>query len=244
MSHPLANKKAVDIPGFLLIFSSLALNYIPMMIISMQSNAFWLDSYVDFPFLAIPTIFFGDLLILPVFNYMFYKAIRQSWLQLKNASHFLILATIFSIVMGFSLSTFIHYGWIKDIYTGFLDTEMGKLSLAGWWHYFFTIIEIALISFFTFSWFFMIMADNKNITYKCFRKGWVIFTLFTFLNFPDYIFRQLFIYDRQNDFGGLITQLPSFSTIIFSLLVLGIAEYAHHASKGGFIEHRRGKENA
>lgn len=212
---------------------TLLLGFLPNMLLSMYLNAFWLNSPVDFPFLAVPTIFFGDLVFLPIFNWLAYKSIVLSWEFIREKINLYVTLPA-SIVASSILSIYIHYAWLQDSYTGFMDVEQNKLSIAGWWHLSFTIIEMTVVILTVIFWFFALKYSKQERIHKAYLKAWVVFIAFTSINLPDMIFRFLFIETtRKNLTESILTQIPSFSTTIFALLILVIANVINQLSQKG-----------
>jgi uncharacterized membrane protein (DUF485 family) len=203
---------------------TILIGFIPHMLFSLSLNAFWIGSPVDYPFLAIPTVFFGDLVFLPLFNYFAYRALKFSWIQIEQNHTNKKLGSIISIMISLILSIYIHYTWFSDSYTGFMDVVLGKPSIAGWWHFGFTVIQMSVVLFFVWCWFTVIHKRNTNESNKLYLKGWWVFLAFTLLNIPDYAFRWLFVYKDEDILGSLRNQLSSFSTAFFSILILIVTQ--------------------
>ncbi len=153
---------------------------------SLGLNACWLDSPYHFPFLLHPTILIGDSLLLPLFNYRFYKFLRTYF-----AKNPLSLKTFLSpiwgslaILLSLAINTFTHYTWIHDSYTGFMDTVIGKLSLAGWWHYCFSTIQTAIILMFLGFWFMTLKRKIYGAFQYAFRT-WNLCVVFFVLRLLD-----------------------------------------------------------
>jgi hypothetical protein len=210
---------------------TLILGFLPEMILSIYLNAFWIGSSVDFPFMAVPTIFFGDIVFLPIFNLLAYKAIRQSWQYFHRKLDLGLILSIASII-SMLLSFYIHYSWLQDSYTGFMDVERGKLSIAGWWHLSFAIVEMTVVMLTVIFWFSAIRNSDLEYIHDSYLKAWSVFIAFTLLNLADLVFRHLFIATtNKNTLELIITQLPSFTTTIFALSVLIAITILHNLSK-------------
>ena len=217
------------------ILLTILLGFIPNMVLSILSNTFWLNSSVDFPFLAIPTIFIGDLFFLPIFNLFAYKAIRASWQYINSYVNLYKLAI--SLITGsIVISSNIHFLWINDAYSGFMDIERGKLSAAGWWHLIFTILQITIVAVTVYLWIISLIKKAPVHVHRAYQKSWLVFFFFTLMNFPDLLFRSSIIKATSlNMLTSLITQLPSFSTTFFSILVfLSTNIIFRKHSRGGY----------
>jgi len=110
-------------------------------IASLQTDTFCPTRIHPFGLIAIPSILIGDLMILPFLNRALYDVFRA-----YRGSHIYLTAlTIASMSISFFIMWHLHYTWIQDSYTGFMDIQHGELSIAGWWHYVFSSIELGFI---------------------------------------------------------------------------------------------------
>jgi len=133
-------------PNITIPLATFCLGFTPMMVLSLLTDSFWFNSPHDFPLVAIPSVLIGDSLFFPIINYKIYSSLSLiSFKKQKSA----ILATI-SLILSLLINSYSHYLWTQDKYTGFMDTEIGRLSIAGWWHWGYSIIQMFIILYFAF----------------------------------------------------------------------------------------------
>lgn len=172
-------KKIDDDPKLLIALATLGLIFIPMLILSIQMDAFWIDSQYDFPFVLIPAVLIGDPLVLPPLNYHIYLALKPVLPFLKRRTIFLAVASCF--LLSILLNSYSHYLWSHDAFTGFMDPQYGMMSLAGWWHYGISILQIAII--FTFGAFWILTVKQQTpAIFKAFEKATYLLILFNIVN--------------------------------------------------------------
>lgn len=185
---------------------------------SLITNSFFLDSPYNYPLLIFPTILIGDSILLPIFNYRFFSMLRN-----KNFEKISKLKTLIILILSILLSSFInlyvHFSWISDNYTGFMDIELGKLSFAGYSHLIFSILQTAIIFYFiSLSIFFV---KKKAINHKLTFNTWLIFVFFSLLSILDFLVQKWHLNIPITDFS-FFDYISRFSTIIFSLIILTI----------------------
>ena len=166
-------------------------------IAALQTNTFFPNEHHPFVLLAIPSIWIGDLFILPFLNRKIYdliKSYKPSWFIITMA-----------IIIAFTVMGYLHYTWTQDAYTGFMDRELGHLSFAGWWHYLFASVEFAAILIAVYIG--VVSIYRKNISliaqFTTF-SGWLF--RFTALSILDFLWRPLAIVIPQYiaSLGGFI----------------------------------------
>jgi hypothetical protein len=164
--------------------------------LSLQTDTFFPTKEHPFGFLAIPSIFMGDLLILPFLN----RAIYDVWHIYRKSGYFFgfkFYGLVGAVgVVSFSLMGFIHYVWTQDVYTGFMDKELGILSGAGWWHFIFSSVELTAIIMTVLGGVFA-YRDKNQLLYQTFLKftTWLfLFTLIAVVDFIAKIFIKFFIW--------------------------------------------------
>lgn len=203
---------------FLLPSLTLLFGFIPMLVLSILSKSFWLSHQIDFPFLAIPSVFIGDSLFLPFFNYKYFSTfkIEIGFQKLKKYKQEVILMFVISFIISFVINSYTHLNWIHDPYQGFMDLVFGRLSTAGWVHFEFSVMEMTIIlSLVGFSILFYI-CKNKNGFNKI-ASIWIIFVFYSSLSLIDFLFRNLIIFPNTYLFRALLPQWISFAQLYFAL---------------------------
>ncbi|TAL69299.1 MAG: hypothetical protein EPN82_07090 [Bacteroidetes bacterium] len=184
------HKFNADIP-VLVIILSIMIGYIPMLLFSIQSKSFLPSIYYQFPFSTNISVLVGDLFFIPLFNFYFLKLI----INVRNKIKVLIIPLIVIFLFSLLAQFFIHWIWISDSYLGFMDLYLNKLSFAGWWHLFYSVIETTAILLFLFiAWKFRKLEDIIKISFR----GFIIFTIYSFLSIIDLIIQENFVYKSYN----------------------------------------------
>lgn len=124
------------------ILANVLLAYLPMVLFSLRDNAFFWDAQgVVFPFLSIPSIWLGDLILIPIFNYFSIMWLRTQ----KDDFRYLLRVSLVSILLAVLITSTQHWIWVNDQWSGFMDLQHGILSAAGWVHFFYSAIQISLV---------------------------------------------------------------------------------------------------
>lgn len=201
------------------------LGFFVMLIISIKLNAFWFTSSVDFPLISIPSIFIGDAILLPILNYRLYKLLKnEAILDLfKTYSTAFIILISLSLLLSIAINFSTHLIWIKDSYTGFMDVLPGKLSVAGWWHLCFSIIQLAIIFIFIGVWYFL-YSQGMKAQFAYLLNTWKIVLIFSSLSILDFLIRNLFVFKNHNIISALKADWTSFITLFISLIILFVAQ--------------------
>lgn len=213
--------------GYIVPVLTIMLGIFPMAILSLQSGTLWFSPYVDFPLFSIPTIFIGDTILLPWFNFKLYRLLIQTRSFTFNSSFFIKM--IISIGISYFINSYTHLMWVSDQYLGFMDTELGKLSIAGIWHLWFSVMQFTVIMLMI--WISIDFYNKKDLhTLNSAIKTWQVIVLFTALTIPDFFVRHIFIFKDFNEPQLLIKDFPSFSTLFISTLVFFVLRYAFNKS--------------
>lgn len=201
-------------PNIIIPLTTLCLGFIPMVVLSLLTDSFWLNSPFDFPLVVIPSVLIGDSLFFPIINYKIFSSLNLVNIKKQKS---VILATI-SLIFSLLINSYSHYLWTQDKYTGFMDMEIGSLSIAGWWHWGYSVIQMFLILYFAFVW----INHNTTISdthYKKFMQTWLIFIGFSSLNLPGFIFKYHFILFTNSLITALRMEITSFIPMLASILL-------------------------
>lgn len=201
-------------PSTTIPLATLCLGFIPMCVLSLLSDSFWLNSTHAFPLVAIPSILIGDSLLLPIINYKIYDSLKLVNIKKQKSA----IITAISMFSSLLINSYSHYLWIQDKYTGFMDTEIGRLSIAGWWHWGYSVIQMFLILYFAFVW----IDQNTTINetkYKKFTQTWLIFIGFSLLNLPGFILKSSFILFSSSLITAFQMEITSFVPMFVSILL-------------------------
>ena len=199
--------------------ATLFLGFIPMLIMSIQMNGFWINSQYDFPFVLIPAVFIGDALLLPILNYQIYIALKQVITLLKPKV--ILITTFFCLLLSIIMNSYTHYLWSHDNYTGFMDPVYGMHSVAGWWHYGFSILQMSIIFIYAVIWVLTVKQQDEK-AFHAFEKAIYVFMIFTLVNITGIcINKDLFVYRQFNpDFSFTSIANASMPLIIATFLLI------------------------
>lgn len=199
------------------------LGIVPMAALSLSSSTLWFDSKVEFPLFSIPTIFIGDTFLLPWFNYKAFELFAQSKFDHKIKT--LTLRIIILSTVSYLLNLYTHSMWVSDSHLGFMDTELGKLSSAGIWHFWFSVFQIVIVLLFLWISFDFYKQKNTAALIDA-RKTWFIILIFSQLTIFDFIVKHILIFHSENIVQQIVHEINSFSTLFISVslyLIYGIA---------------------
>lgn len=197
-----------------MLFITIFIGYLPVLLMSMSLDAFWFDSKYSFPFMKIPSVFIGDLFVIPVINYFIVSFAREYQEYLNEKKKLVVVVMLLFFVVFLIINGLLNSYWVSDSYLGFMDVDYGVLSIAGWWHFWFSVLEEMLIS--SFLVLFAYMAYNGvGDTIK--RLYFVIRLLFIFSLFSigDLIFKIAFIY-KNISVKMIISESYSFLPLLFT----------------------------
>jgi hypothetical protein len=208
---------------------TLCLGFIPMLIMSILMKGFWINSQYDFPFVLIPAVLIGDSLFLPVLNYWIYVALKQTKPLLKPKTIFVTTFSclLFSIVMN----SYTHYLWSHDKHTGFMDPMYGTQSMAGWWHYGFSILQMTIVFIYVVVWILTVKQQDKK-TFLAFEKAIYIFMIFTLVNISGTcVNKDLFVYKHFDPDFSPTSITNAFMPLIIAILLLVGMKNIHKSSQ-------------
>jgi hypothetical protein len=134
--------------------------------------------------IAVPSVWIGDSVFIPAVNYYIFLFL-QSLLTDRHRSSRLpfFRISIISTVISSCIAGYTHYIWTQDRLLGFIDPSFGALSVAGWWHLIFTVLEMSLIFFFISAWAMTMGAINDQFA----RRAWGAFMWYTMLSIGDFL---------------------------------------------------------
>ena len=213
-------------PKFLIPSLTLLIGYLPMIVISILSNTFFLASRVKFPFLSIPSVAIGDLLLLPLINWKYFSLFKSKigFDYLKNNRKNVCVIFIVSLIFSIVVNIYSHVTWVSDQYQGFMDMVYGSLSLAGWIHFVFSTIEMAII-FSLFGFAVLFFSQKHKVGLRVVTSIWYIFIVFSSLSIGDFIIRNLLIIPNNLLLEAALNQWESFAQLywaLFGLILLSI----------------------
>src|ERR1700682_6364808 len=118
------------------------LSVIITVVSSVKLHAFFFSSRYTFPLLSIPSVYIGDLLVLPILNYKLIRWFKESCFPGK---YFLGRSSFAVAIIALAVNTWLHWQWVHDPWSGFMDVAYGRLTVAGWDHFLFSSFEMWLV---------------------------------------------------------------------------------------------------
>ena len=192
------------------------------MTLSLLEGTFWPNSRYDIPLSVLPTMTLGDAILLPWFNYRAFLAVaaaRGAGLRFdrKLAVYFFI-----STVISIALNSVANYMWCHDQFTGATDTVYGQLTLLGWWHYGFSILQMEIILLVSGVWCITIRKNSQPV-HRLFLRAWLVLIAFSFFPLLDAASKSAFVYKglslRQILSLEKMAALPPVFTILVFLVL-------------------------
>ena len=219
-------------PKLLIPLVTLSLISIPMLIMSIRMKGFWINSQYDFPFVLIPAFLLGDPLLLPPLNYHIYLALKQTMPLIDRRRIFWTVC--FSFLISTIFNSYTHYMWSHDAFTSFIDPHYGMTSMAGWWHYGVSILQITLAFTFGAVWLLTVKQQNHMI-FKAFERAAYILITFSFVNMSGAFITKDLIFSRQLTPGFFLPNLigasiPLFMEILFLIRMRNIYQLTQSGS--------------
>jgi hypothetical protein len=177
--------------------ATLAAGFVPFVAFALWTNTFSVHSKVTVPLVLSPSILIGDSILIPWFNS---KAIPIIWNAIRTsmptqAKIQLAVWGIATILLSFTINIHLHVLWTKDAYTGFIDPELGHLSIGGEWHCVFASTQMAIVLWFL-VFCFTFRRDEMRIRRAEVLSAWRIFTIYTSMSVAD-VLVMIFVVGRQ-----------------------------------------------
>lgn len=208
--------KAVPIVTFIIGFLS-------FVTLSIYYNVFFLNSPYDVPLILNVSVMVGDSILLPVINFKIFN-LYFNILGKRKPDSKLSIWIAFSLVFSVIMNIYTHNSWINDKFTDFVGFQQGELSIIGYWHLFFSIIEFVILLIYPFLWYHTISLGNKAaIIYS--KKIWIYFFLFTTLGIFDMLNKYIYVYTCtfyqtiKNEGFPFTTSILSIILLIFMILI-------------------------
>jgi hypothetical protein len=189
-------------------------------LLALKDNTFFLNSDALFPLLSLPTIYIGDLIFLPIIMYRIGKIFLHKFdiAFIKQHKLPVILISFISVTICVFINLYTHKLWCLDEYDGFMD-KGGILTIAGIWHFVFSVIIMFFIIWSLIMNFYFIIKKLKKETNYCFNT-WIIFISFTALSIFDVLFRYCNFNSLNYCFVKYIfSEWSSFLTLYLSVIM-------------------------
>jgi hypothetical protein len=128
------------------------------------------------------------------------------------------VSTLSALALSLLVNSYSHYLWTRDLFTGFMDIIPGQLSIAGWWHWGYSVVQSMVIFTFVLLWL-RFARGMVNRTFRYYERTWFVFILFTLLNVPGF-FLKYFLILRGTTFWLMFrNELSSFIPLFYSIII-------------------------
>jgi hypothetical protein len=176
----------IDIYTCLAPVITIVIGILPFSLLAYFSNTLWFSSAVDSPLAAVPSVWLGDTVFLPIANYRISNFLHEFWREAGSRARAVFMRSLlFALLASTVVAGYVHYAWTRDQYLGFIDTKVGSLSLAGWWHLGFTAIEMGFIFTFLLLWRRSATLGQTD-AYRRAESAWNIFFWYALLSVADF----------------------------------------------------------
>jgi len=172
---------------------------LPLTLIAYSTKSLWIGAPIDSPLILVPSVWLGDSVFLPILNWrivQFLKAFFASQDAANGRGDF-IRSLLPAVLASSAISGYTHYIWTQDKYLGFIDTSYGSLSVGGWWHLGFAIVEMGFVFTFVLLWR-KVAASGANV--DVYRRGtlvWRAFLWYVLLSIADFAVLHLYTLPRR-----------------------------------------------
>lgn len=194
-------------------------------IIALSTNSFWFHSSCDVPILKSPSLYIGDSIFIPLFNYFLFELYQKTKAEInyiKYKQSFRIYLAV-AILISFSISYTQHIAWTKDQFTGFIDLEFNKLSFGGWYHLIFAGAEMTIMLLLI--WVFgVIIAEKNEDGFMASKKLFWIFFFYSSCSVLDLYVKLIYVV-KENDLVRGVREYLTDLKVFFSGCLLLIAYY-------------------
>jgi hypothetical protein len=214
------------VSDMVVMLTTLLLGIVPLGIFSALSGTVWFTARCDVPLLAVPSVWLGDSLFLPLVNvgvYRFLQYLRSRPNGMPSGSS-QVYAVTGALVLSIAGLGYLHYTWTQDAYLGFIDSVPGHLAPAGWWHLGFSVAESTIVIVFLYLW----CRSRRVLQFEWAARGlavWRPFIVYSALSLLDFAISHVFILPRHPQVPySLFTNWQGLMILPFSITVYLVAK--------------------
>jgi hypothetical protein len=200
---------------------TLALGFLPFLVLSVLSDTFWPRSRVAVPLMLSPSILIGDSLLIPLFNGLAFPIIGGFVGRAARLRSHVIIPAAGGLLLSVGLNVFLHVLWSRDEYTGFIDPTRGTLSLGGQWHCAFASLELLFVLVFLTTCFWY----RNRIAVGPVLRAWRVIVLYSTMSIFDVVIMFTVV-------GRSLAQMGIADYIAVSPLILASIVYMFLRSSG------------
>lgn len=200
---------------------TLAIGFIPFLVLSLKTKSFWPKSAVAVPLTLVPSVLIGDSILIPLFNRAAVPILVRILGRESPTSGrmFMLLSAALATALGVAVNLPIHKLWMKGGNTGFISLKPGVLSVAGIWHLAFASAEMGFVIWFVVGCL-KFGQSLSGVDRDSMLAAWRLFMLYSSLSIADFIFWQFLILRSRtfslSDLLAIIT-LPLTVIVYFML---------------------------
>ena len=184
--------------SWLIVGITITMGILPFSILAYSTRTLWFGSSVDSPLAAVPSVWLGDTVLIPILNIRIVSFLSAFFAEYgTRARHVFARGSLVALMASSLIAGYTHYMWTKDQYLGFIDTQLGALSIAGWWHLAFTALEMAFVFTFLFLWHRTATSLGKSYAYSRGELVWRVFFWYALLSVADFLVLHLWSLPRR-----------------------------------------------
>lgn len=189
-------------------------------LLSMYYRVFWINTKYDIPLVYNISVMVGDSIFLPLINYQIGKLLFRDIkiCQQETMQRTIVIWTTISLLLSGIINVFAHLAWKNDIYSDFISVNGSTFLLSGWWHLFFSILEMTIIFLFPLLWYTSIKQNNLTGITRSIRI-WSLIFIFSTLAIFDMLMKYFFVY-KLTFLSTIKTDYFAFVTPTISILLL------------------------
>lgn len=191
-------------------------------ILSLKAHTFSLfHPTVKFPLMVLPSVFFGDSILLPIFNARLVHFMRV-YVRYYNFGRLTTYVSYTVVILSLLGNLYLHQWWITGQSTVFTRAESGDLSTAGRWHFVFSTAETSLVLLFLWTWL-KTFSDYNSMLIRLGMTTWAVFVYFSLLSFGDWLMRDFYIFRMHSVSQALSVDYLFILFPSACMLIMGVA---------------------
>src|ERR1035441_5169091 len=109
--------------GILIYVGTLLVGIVPFAALAFSSGTLWFTRTCDVPLLAVPSVWLGDSVFLPLFNAGVYHFLRslKSFPGGMPSRTWLVSVCAATALLSIAVNGYVHCQWTRDEYLGYID---------------------------------------------------------------------------------------------------------------------------
>ncbi len=195
--------------------------FFSFLVLSIVFNVFWIDSTYQLPLIFNWSVMIGDSILIPIINYMIFYTLLVliSFPVLFKYKSILTIYIVISLFLSVISNTVAHLSWLNDGISDFISLNLDKFSIIGWWHLFFSIIEMFILLFVGFLWY-VAIKEKKLDVIKYIKNVWSVILVFTLLATLDLLTKYFVVFkgitlERMVSLDKFTFVTPTIAILIF-----------------------------